>query len=100
MITLEDDTIVIRLTADAIAHAFKIGMWAENRAGCPETPPEVTDKSVFLREVYSELTKEQENGDTPVHRMVDKAMRDAWEYGCEGLAIDTAPTPIPSTERS
>jgi hypothetical protein len=89
LVSLEGGEIVIRLTADANAFAWQTGMWADGRSGYPqETPPTVTDKAAFLRAVYAELTKEEENGDTPVHRMLDQALRDVFEQGCEGVDWD------------
>ena len=83
---LEGDAIVIRLTADAAAFAWQTGMWAEHRIGYPqESVPPVTDKALFLRAIYDELTREEENGETAVHRMLDKAFRRIHDYGCEGV---------------
>lgn len=86
---LEGDQIVIRLTADANAFAWQTGMWAEGRSGYPqESPPPITDKQEFLKAVYDELTKEEENGETAVHRMLDQALRNVYEDGCDGVDWD------------
>ncbi len=50
-----------------------------------ELRPTVTDPAVFASEVLRELLYEQEDGTTPVHELLDRAMLDAVENGAEGI---------------
>lgn len=45
----------------------------------------ITDINAFAREVVNEINREEENGDTPLILMLDKAIRMAVENGCEGV---------------
>lgn len=42
----------------------------------------------FAREVVKELRREEEDGSTLVHLMLDKAIAEAVEQGAEGLDLD------------
>lgn len=53
--------------------------------GWDEDHLKVTDESVFAEEILRELQREQENGTTLVHRMLDQATLRAIEQGCEGV---------------
>ena len=46
----------------------------------------VSDQLIFAGEVRAELEREEEDGTTLVHRMLDKAMVEAAEQGGEGIA--------------
>jgi hypothetical protein len=51
-------------------------------------PAKVTDKKIFAKEVLESLEKElDETGLTVVYEMIDKAIRNAVENGCEGIYI-------------
>lgn len=76
----EDDAIVLRLTADAAASSFT------NDPKAQTTRPAVTDKQQFLRDVFSALTSEREDGSTRLTDVLDWAEREAWEQGSLGLA--------------
>lgn len=45
----------------------------------------VTDAKAFAEALCGELNTEEENGDTPVHRMLDAACLSALDSGCEGI---------------
>lgn len=47
--------------------------------------PIVTDKKAFVQSIVDRLLYEEEDGSTPVHRMLDQAAIDAVEDGCEGI---------------
>ena len=53
----------------------------------------ITDPLAAAREMVSELVREEEDGTTPVHKLLDKAAFDAWENGGDGF--DQVPTPAP-----
>lgn len=45
----------------------------------------VTDLAVFTKAVVAELHSEEEDGSTPIHRLLDKAILDAISNGAEGV---------------
>lgn len=45
----------------------------------------VTDVTIFAKEVVRELHKEEEDGTTPVHSLLDKAILDAICNGAQGV---------------
>jgi hypothetical protein len=45
----------------------------------------VTDVAVFAKEVVRELQKEEEDGTTPIHSLLDKAILDAISNGAQGV---------------
>ncbi len=47
--------------------------------------PEVTDPAKWLDALATALRSEEEDGTTPVHRMLDKAAMEAIENGAEGI---------------
>ena len=48
----------------------------------------ITDKDVFANEIRSALLSEEEDGSTPVHRMLDAAASEAAEQGAEGCECE------------
>lgn len=46
----------------------------------------VVDKVRFAEDVVNELKEESEDGTTPVHLLLDKAMENAVENGTEGIS--------------
>jgi len=57
----------------------------------PETDKfalKVSDSAKFAREVVRALTKEEEDGTTPVILLLDAAIKEAVEQGAEGLDFD------------
>lgn len=50
----------------------------------------VTDTKVFAEAIALELRREEEDGTTLVHRMLDKAATNAVENGCEGVKYPRA----------
>lgn len=46
----------------------------------------VTEHHIFAQEVMRQLKREDHDGTTPVHVLLDKAAFDAWENGAEGIA--------------
>jgi hypothetical protein len=47
---------------------------------------EVTDAELFARALVRELNKDDEQGTTRIHRMLDAAMNEAIEQGAEGVS--------------
>ncbi len=75
---IEGDEIVIRVAIEALpvvvdAHPSLGGAYR------------VTHALDFARELERALSAEEEDGTTLVHRMFDRAIEDALEYGAEGI---------------
>lgn len=54
----------------------------------PELKLNVTDAKGFAQDVLHELQREQEDGTTPVHLLLDKAADEAAEQGSEHCKTD------------
>lgn len=65
----------------AIDHAPE--MWNEK-----EDKPRITDEAGFARDILEQLTREEEDGTTPVHRMFDAAAARAIEYGSANVELE------------
>ena len=50
-------------------------------------PAKVTDQNVFAREIVEAILEEEEDGTNLVHKMIDTAIHNKTEYGCEGIDI-------------
>ena len=48
----------------------------------------VTDPVVFAKEVLRQINREEEDGSTPLSRMLDAAILAAVDDGCEGIDIE------------
>lgn len=86
---VEENEIVIRMPVNLLSHWLEMADFncADNCADDGESSISiVTDPVKFAEEIVNELTKEEEDGTTPVHLMIDKAMEDAIENGCEGVS--------------
>lgn len=71
---------------DVLCHAaaFHPDFW-DGESG-PDVPNiGITDPAVFAREVAEAINREDEDGSTLLTRMLDEAVRDAVESGCEGV---------------
>lgn len=79
---IDGEEIVIRFPIAALTgvvpYALERAWGARNIA--------VVDKVAFAEELVVELNREEENGDTPVHRMIDNAVVRAADNGVEGLS--------------
>jgi len=73
--------VVIRLPIKHL-DAVLDGAWA---AGNYQPRYRLTDPSAFAEEFVRALNHEQEDGTTPVHVMLDKALYAAIEEGAEGV---------------
>jgi len=82
LVNIEGDEIVIRVPIDALPEACAIA-W-ESSLG--EHGIAITDLPVFAKEFVRELRREEENGDTLVHKMLDRAAYMAANNGAEGLS--------------
>lgn len=77
---IEGDEIVIRLYIGNLP-VIVSGGWA-----CNALPPlKVTDSGEFAKELCIALNAENEDGTTPIHRLIDKAVIAAIEQGALGI---------------
>jgi hypothetical protein len=89
LVQIEGDDIVIRITPDALTHA------TEHGALCTVIPQtgnfrcaQITDTGKWRDAIVRALRREQENGDTLVHLMLDAALEHAMEQGEEGIWVE------------
>lgn len=77
--TVEGD-IVIRIPRSYLRHAITIheDMPEESR---------VTNTKIFSDAVFEELQRESEDGSNYIHTMLDLAILEAVEQGCEGVKL-------------
>lgn len=89
LVTLEGEDIVIRITPDALRFASEDGVLSTFSPQKNDfRKVRVTDLAAWRKEVLNALRREAENGDTPVHLMLDGALEYAAEQGGEGIWIE------------
>lgn len=69
----------------------------------PETDAygiKITDPDLFAEAVVDALNEEDEDGSTPLTRLLDKAIEHAVDQGCEGIEIQDRPAPDASAGQS
>lgn len=81
LVEIEADQIVIRIPILAVPHAASVAF--DEAYG--EHNYSVTDAAKFAGEMVTELGREEEDGTTLIHRMLDKAVIRALEAGAEGV---------------
>lgn len=90
-----DGLVVISVGVDYLKHQAE-NMNTTYRGFDEETKDDlslvVTDVDVFASHVVDELNRQEEDGTTPIHQMLDKAYDEALEQGAEGVKIDGEPT--------
>lgn len=90
LVSIEGDSIVIRITPEALTFATEHGpaleAWDDENGAFRKVT--VTDRAAWRDGVLRALRREAENGDTPVHLMLDAAVRCAYEQGEEGVHVD------------
>lgn len=79
-----DGKLVISLRISTLAHAAR---HSEHFFQCAETgtPLKITDEALFARSVANALNREEEDGSTPITRMLDKATEWVSEQGEDGI---------------
>lgn len=89
LVSLEGEDIVIRITPDALKFASENGVLATfSKLKNDFRKVSVFDVPVWRKEVLCALRREAENGDTPVHLMLDSCLEWAVEQGAEGISIE------------
>ncbi|MGH8083906.1 MAG: hypothetical protein ACREPV_01340 [Lysobacter sp.] len=84
---LRDDALLIRLDVDTLCSAARGSDIFFDMAEGGERIT-ITDPAAFAREVERALNDEDEQGNTPVSRMFDRAIEWVVEQGGDGLHID------------
>ncbi len=79
-----DGRLVISLSIATLAHAAR---GSDYFTGCAAIgmPLVITDEAVFAESVRLRLNCEQEDGSTPVTRMLDEAFESVSEWGDDGV---------------
>jgi len=89
LVSIEGEDIVIRITPAALTHASEHGVLC---TFMPQTgnfrAAQITDLPKWRLAVLYALRREKENGDTPVHIMLDGCLEYAMEQGEEGLWLE------------
>ena len=89
LVSIEGEDIVIRITPDALKFATEHGCLC---TFIPQTGnfrcAQITDLVRWRDAVLRALKREQENGDTPVHLMLDACLEHALEQGEEGVWVE------------
>lgn len=83
MACIEGDDIVIRVPIAALADAAKVAF--DEQYGFEEHDCRVSDPKQAAEAVVRALNDEDEEGTTPVHTLLDKAVISALEEGEEGF---------------
>lgn len=89
LVAIEGDDVVIRVSLDALVFASEHGClttFSETKNDFRTV--KVTDPTAWRDAFVRALRREQENGDTPVHRMLDEALEHAVEQGEDGISIE------------
>lgn len=77
---IADAEIVIRVGISALPTALEANPRDDTYSKC-----KVTDLPAFAGEVVRKLNSESEDGTTAIHLMLDQAMADAIDDGCDGI---------------
>ncbi len=77
--------IVIRLPLSILPLVLQGAPFNDRGDGAREPRFRVTDPMAFAEAVCDVLKREEEDGTTPVHLLLDRAMEDALEDGREGV---------------
>lgn len=80
--SIESDEIVIRVPIAALPVAAPYA-WDRHYG---QHDISIVNVNQFAKEVLLELLREEENGDTLIHKMLDRACVNAAENGAEGLS--------------
>ena len=91
-VDIKNEEIVIRVGIGTLAWAFEHmeenNPWSDSARDFVQTW-KVSDPVEFAKDVVGELTREEEDGSHPLHRLLDKACTDAADQGCLGIEENT-----------
>lgn len=89
LVSIEGEDIVIRITPDALRFASEHGCLSTFSVAKNDfCKVRVTDLAAWRKAILMALRREEENGDTPVHLMLDGCLEYAVEQGDEGIWIE------------
>lgn len=89
LVTIEGDAIVIRVSLDALVFATEHGcLCTFSKLKNDFRTVKVHDPARWRDAIVRALRREKENGDTPVHLMLDAALEYAADQGEEGISIE------------
>ena len=87
LVSIEGEDIVIRITPDALKfgteHCPLFERWSDATGAFVAVT--VTDAAAWRDAVVRALRREQEDGTTPVHLLLDQAVFHAFEMGEDGI---------------
>lgn len=76
---ISDDVLIITIGVSNLVTAVLAGPHLDG------DDPVAVDVDIFAAEILAELLREEEDGTTPIHRMLDAAAVEAIEQGAEGI---------------
>lgn len=89
LVSIEGDDIVIRVTLDALVFASERGCLCTFSVLKNDfRTVKVHDPVRWRDAIVRALRREKENGDTPVHLMLDEALEYALDQGEEGISVE------------
>ncbi|HEY4153529.1 MAG TPA: hypothetical protein VGM38_09430 [Pseudolysinimonas sp.] len=89
LVRIEGDDIVIRISLDALVFATEQGcLCTFSKLKNDFRTVHVHDPAQWRDAIVRALRREKENGDTPVHLMLDDALEYAADQGEEGVSIE------------
>lgn len=89
LVSIEGDDIVIRVSLEALVWASENGcLCTFSTVKNDFRTVKVTDPVTWRDAIVRALRREKENGDTPVHLMLDAALEYATDQGEEGIQIE------------
>ena len=89
LVTVEGDDIIIRVTLDALVFASENGcLCTFSKIKNDFRKVHVHDPVQWRTAIVRALRREKENGDTPVHLLLDEALEYAVDHGEEGISIE------------
>lgn len=85
-VVVEGGALVIRITLDTLCHAVTMGQnWPVHGDG--RSAATITDRPLFAQELIRELTKDNEQGATPLHLLFDEMAGQVIEWGGESIEL-------------
>ncbi len=86
-IAAEDGDLIIRIPVKTMLYAFvnDPGHESWDADSGQHMPPTIRDEAGFVADIIAELEREDDDGTTPVHLMVDGVMREAVEQGSKNV---------------
>lgn len=89
LISIDGGDIVIRITLDALVFASEHGcLCTFSKLKNDFRTVKVHDPVQWRDAIVRALRREKENGDTPVHLMLDEALEYALDQGEEGISVE------------